>query len=347
VSRWIGVLRGAALRQALQAGGIGFDWVTHALHPDVAIQGWHLDRGDTFTLADVDGDGRQELVVISQSGEWIGVLAGADGGLVCTWIGHDWVNHPRETGATGWDLKRGDEYYVADIDGDGHELVVVSANGEWIGILRSLDGGLVCTSIGHDWVNRPGETGATGWDLRQTDHFVVAALDGGPTQQLIAVSVWRLRSVVILSHEGSRGSRAPAPRHGASAERGVHANEVGVEVASAEPLDSVISYYPEITPRGGEGVTNDEALLFARRAPAESNEVVVYFVGATLPPVDGVATDTDGGPAAIITTAAPPHTLAHEPGHLLGLNHLRAEPCLSGGAAPDALDDSLRHGAHR
>jgi len=40
-------------------------------------------------------------------------------------------------GANDWQLRPGDQFFVADLNGDQHdEIVVVSADGTWIGILQ-------------------------------------------------------------------------------------------------------------------------------------------------------------------------------------------------------------------
>src|SRR5258705_11988412 len=83
--------------------------------------GWNLRNGGKFLAADIDDDGRQEIVVVSPNGQWIGVLSEQGGGLVARWIGHDWVNPPGGGGATGWNLRNGDKFLAADMDGEGEK----------------------------------------------------------------------------------------------------------------------------------------------------------------------------------------------------------------------------------
>src|SRR5258705_193837 len=143
------------------------------------VIGWNLFNGGKSLVADIDGDGRQEIVVVSPDGEWIGVLSEHDGSLVADWIGHDWVNPLGGSGATGWNLRNGDKFLAADIDDDGRqEIVVVSPTGVWIGVLSEQGGGLVARWIGHNWVNPPGGSGATGWNLRKGGKVLPAGIQG-------------------------------------------------------------------------------------------------------------------------------------------------------------------------
>lgn len=183
--RWIGVLRED--NGVLRAKGIGHEWVNPP--GGTGASGWHLNAGDNFFSADLDGDGRDELVVVSANGQWMGVLRQSGTGLEAGWIGNDWVNHPGGSGANGWDLKQGDRFVVADIDGDGRdELVVISPNGQWIGLLRDAAGSLQADWIGHDWVNHPGGSGANGWNLNLGDKFFVADIDGDCRDEIVVVS---------------------------------------------------------------------------------------------------------------------------------------------------------------
>ncbi len=183
--KWIGVLDGSG--GGLAAAWLVRDWVNPP--GGSGPSGWNLKQGDRFFVADIDADDRDELIVVSPNGQWIGILRESGGGLAASWIKNDWVNHPGGSGASGWDLKQGDRFFVADIDADNRdELIVVSPNGEWIGILREDNGGLSAGWIKNDWVNHPGGSGASGWNLNQPDRFFVADIDGDNRDELIVVS---------------------------------------------------------------------------------------------------------------------------------------------------------------
>jgi hypothetical protein len=68
--------------------------------------------------------------------------------------------------------------------------------------------------------------------------------------------------------------------------------------------------------------TAEQNQLFANRNNAGANDVVVYFVRSTVPPFNGCAAHPAGRPGAVVAQGATQWTLAHEVGHVLGLNHV-------------------------
>lgn len=69
-------------------------------------------------------------------------------------------------------------------------------------------------------------------------------------------------------------------------------------------------------------VTEEQDALFANRNNVGANEIVVYFVRSTIPATNGCAAHPAGRPGAVVTRGASQWTLAHEVGHVLGLNHV-------------------------
>jgi hypothetical protein len=197
---WIGILH--ERDGALVAGWTCHHWVNHP--GGSGDTGWHLRDGDKIVVADINGDGRDEIVVASPDGVWIGVLFEQDGALVAGWIGHDWVNHPGGSGDTGWHLRQGDRFYAADLDGDDrYEIVVFSPDGDWIGVLYEENGILVAGWIGHDWVNPPGGSGETGWNLRKGNRFEVADINGDGRHELVVFSPSGMWIGVLYEQSGA------------------------------------------------------------------------------------------------------------------------------------------------
>jgi len=69
--------------------------------------------------------------------------------------------------------------------------------------------------------------------------------------------------------------------------------------------------------------TAEQNQLFKYRNGVRANELAAYFVRSTVIPVAGCAAHPVGKPGVVIARAAPPWSLAHEIGHVLGLSHVR------------------------
>ena len=68
--------------------------------------------------------------------------------------------------------------------------------------------------------------------------------------------------------------------------------------------------------------TTEQDQLFSNRNDVGPDDVVAYFVRSTVPPFNGCATHPSGRPGAVVASGASEWTLAHEIGHVLGLNHV-------------------------
>jgi hypothetical protein len=100
-----------------------------------------------------------------------------------------------------------------------------------------------------------------------------------------------------------------------------------VEVASTETLNAPslvdLDLGPPATACGSTNATSTEQVqLFQNRNNVGADEVVVYFVRSTSPPFNGCASHPVGRPGAVVVQTASQWTLAHEVGHVLGLNHV-------------------------
>lgn len=99
-----------------------------------------------------------------------------------------------------------------------------------------------------------------------------------------------------------------------------------VEVASTETLNLPdLEDLDLILPDGSSchsgGVSAEQVQLFNNRNNVGTDELVVYFINSTDPPFNGCASHPPGRPGAAVVHDCSPWTLAHEIGHVLGLNH--------------------------
>jgi hypothetical protein len=77
--------------------------------------------------------------------------------------------------------------------------------------------------------------------------------------------------------------------------------------------------------QAGQTPTADQNLLYGNRNNAGANDIVVYFVRTTIPPLNGCGAFPSGKPGVVVTQGASPWTMAHECGHVLGLSHISGE----------------------
>ena len=89
--------------------------------------------------------------------------------------------------------------------------------------------------------------------------------------------------------------------------------------------------------------TDEQDQLFANRNNAGPNDIVIYFVATTIPPANGCASHPDDQPGAVVAQGCTQWTMAHEIGHVLGLNHVD-DPRPPDSDAPPALFDRLMTG---
>lgn len=71
----------------------------------------------------------------------------------------------------------------------------------------------------------------------------------------------------------------------------------------------------------GDNITGDVAELYSHRRNVGDNEMVIYFVEATIRPAGGCAHHPPGKPGAIVTESHFPYALPHEVGHVYGFSH--------------------------
>jgi hypothetical protein len=258
------------------------------------IGGWLLNSLDNRygPVADFDGDGRAEILVVSPWG--VGVIKESGGALTVPMMA------PNGTRFGGWLLNTGDNYYdmVGDYDGDGHfEILVVSPWG--VGILK-LSGGTFTVPM-----MAPNGTRFGGWLLNTADnrfgigprvyrvHVKILTTPNVPIDQMFTSMRWAYESIGIVVHR------------------------VSTETLNLPALNDV-----DVGGCTLGSVTAEQTQLFGHRNNAGPNDAVVYFVRSTVPPYNGCASHPAGQPGAVVAQGATQWTMAHELGHVLGLLHV-------------------------
>jgi hypothetical protein len=94
--------------------------------------GWRRGK-DSFIAADVDGDGRVEIVIANKSDGWTGVLKWNGAALAPIWASSSPLNGP----LGNWQRGLLDIFVAADVDHDGLAEAVVASNDDgWAGALK-------------------------------------------------------------------------------------------------------------------------------------------------------------------------------------------------------------------
>src|SRR5262245_30514085 len=311
---------------------------------------WLLNTADNHisTMADLDGDGKAEILITSPWG--IGVLKLSGSTLTSPMMA------PNGTRFGGWLLNTLDNRIgpCADFDGDRKAEILISS--PWgIGVLK-LSGSTLTASMMAQNGTRFG-----GWLLNTADnHFDnLADFDGNGTSDLLVTSPWGIGIFKLAGNTFNVPMMAPnGTRFGGwllntadnrfelgeqtvrvhvkiltsptiSIERMIVAMQqvyesVGIRVhrVSTETLNLPALNDVDVGSCTMGSVTMEQTQLFGNRNNAWGSDVVVYFVRSTVPAFNGCAAFPAGRPGAVVAQVATVWTMAHEVGHVLGLPHV-------------------------
>ena len=152
-------------------------WIGSGRIPGAGIH-WSRDAADQFVAADMDGDGQQEILIANNKNGYIGLLKWNGSALVLNWIGSGRI----EGIGMHWSRDAADLFVAADVDGDGHQGILIANNKNgYIGLLRWNGSALVPVWIGSGRINGIGMH----WSRDAADQFVVADTDGDGQQEIL------------------------------------------------------------------------------------------------------------------------------------------------------------------
>jgi len=137
---------------------------------------WQFKPDDQFYIADVNGDGKDEVVVYNSTNwafEYLGLLADDGAGGLRLIARYD-------DALPGWQFQRDDRFYVADFNGDGRKDLIVFNGDNWafpyLGMLRS-------SGTGFSLVRRY-DANLPGWQMRPGDEHAIGDFNGNGRDDL-------------------------------------------------------------------------------------------------------------------------------------------------------------------
>ena len=139
---------------------------------DGDIPGWGgFAPGDRFLVADLDGDGRDDLVVVNTddwSMPYVGLLRSTGNGF--------WLSQRYDGDIPGWGgLARHDQFFVGDLTGDGTDDLVIFNGDDWAMAYVGLFG---VSANGYSMLHRY-DGDIPGWGgLAKHDQLILGDFDG-------------------------------------------------------------------------------------------------------------------------------------------------------------------------
>jgi len=156
----------------LKSTGTGFQIVKRY---DKNLPGWNMTKKDQFFVGDFSGDGKEDLWVFNGDNwsiPYLGMLSSNNTSLT--------MRKRYDNVLPGWQMKKGDKYYVADFNGDGKKDLYVFNGLNWsiayLGMLKS-DGTNLSMVKRYDG-------NAPGWQMRKNDKHYVSDINNDGKEDL-------------------------------------------------------------------------------------------------------------------------------------------------------------------
>ncbi|MFD2932325.1 M64 family metallopeptidase [Spirosoma flavum] len=150
----------------LQSSGTGFNVIQRY---DANLANWQMTKGDKFYVGDFDGNGKDDLYVFNGDNWSIPYLSMLrSNGTSYTMV------HRYDANLAGWQMTKGDKFYVGDFNGDGKADIYVSNGQNWnIAYLAMMaSNGTSLTMV------RRYDGNAPGWQMRKNDQYFVGDING-------------------------------------------------------------------------------------------------------------------------------------------------------------------------
>lgn len=139
-----------------------------------ASERWYLNSNDRFHVADLNGDGREEIVAINDFFNVVGIMTANRQGLWCVHRGTGSIGGPG--GSLPLDEPKA---LPIDVDGDGTDEVFVYQTTR-----VALLSGASLEDFETEWVVSDSVDGREPWSISGADSYYVAELDGAPGEDL-------------------------------------------------------------------------------------------------------------------------------------------------------------------
>jgi hypothetical protein len=146
---------------------------------DGTLENWQMKSRDEFHVADVNGDNVDDIYIMNLD-QWCCeyLWMGRSDGQRFRWI-ERYTDDAPDDFQTGWAMRDNDQFYVADVDGNGFDDLVIFNRFDWnddyIAILRNVERNgkrqLSYVSLQGDVIG--------GWRLSDADRILIGNFNGG------------------------------------------------------------------------------------------------------------------------------------------------------------------------
>jgi hypothetical protein len=309
---------------------------------ELTLISWSVSSSGSFTRQADSGNAAGEATliraVVDQHGHVITAVREGSGDLrMISWsFSGGAVSRLADSGSQAGDIRNNSLVVLPDgvvsavRAGDGTLKLIaweVSSTGRFT--RRGDSGSQAGTATNIEVVRGPGIVDAAGHSVSLVTALRTASRD-------LKIITWgpavvRVHAKVLIEPTGfSRAQMLQAMRD-------VYASVgIGVVLASEEVLDLPLLELVDVGECAGD-ITTEQDQLFANRNDIGDNDIAVYFVRATNPPLNGCASSPSGRPSAIVVATASRFTLGHEVGHVLGLRHVNDSNRLMTGGGTDGI----------